>query len=563
MKDSHFFKTDRFRISFLLLLAFVGVIYIPLLLKGGIVADDWDDIRHVRSCRSFFECYRSFFPLFSNRPLAPLPITASTMVFGMHFSLYLLLNSAIFFIAIGLIARLVLSLAGFFEAVVFSALAVMPVIAMPVIVSPINQLTATISFLYWAISIQLLHVHAKTSRKSAFYNCYFFLLLSFLTYEVILPLVTFTALLPFIVDRSLFEKRRLRYVIRFILPIIAVLFIATIWQKVIAPHFTVVYSRLNFNPHQAFYSLKSWGGILLKQLPRLFFQAVFRASFLGWCASLLLVAAFWNAWRREIPYQKPISERWAFSVACGLCFFTSPFIFILSGAYAVEGGYDARGLSSTWITLALLAAGIAHLIRNRLFVLILMLFGVFSVLSFTVQRDNYIESWQIQMRIIKDVVGLIEKNRITSDLVILGDVPMYLPNHYNYEIVFYSPTNFGAALILYTDGLVNDGAVIDSRRNLLHNIKVTDKSVWTEDFLIIDAAIIDSRRNLLHDIKVTDKSVLTVDKCMFGDTRWTADITNLWFYDFNPQKQKGILIKVSDSNHLRKMLQISSPERSL
>jgi hypothetical protein len=68
--------------SLIALIAFCLAVYIPLIMYGGIIVDDWGDIAHNLDCNGFFHCYQTWFPLFSNRPLAPLPITASTFLFG-------------------------------------------------------------------------------------------------------------------------------------------------------------------------------------------------------------------------------------------------------------------------------------------------------------------------------------------------------------------------------------------------------------------------------------------------------------------------------------------------
>ena len=139
-----------------LLLAFVGLFllaaYLPLLLQAGISVDDWGDISHNLDCNSFIACYQSWFPLFSNRPLAPLPITVLTFALGTWYAGYLWINSLIYLLAIGVCAKVIRQLLNSNQAFIFILFAAIPMIAMPVITSPINQSTATVSFLLWSYS---------------------------------------------------------------------------------------------------------------------------------------------------------------------------------------------------------------------------------------------------------------------------------------------------------------------------------------------------------------------------------------------------------------------------
>jgi len=62
------------------LIIYLLAVYGPLVSQAGISVDDWGDIAHNLDCNSFWHCYKSWFPLFSNRPLAPLPITGTQAI---------------------------------------------------------------------------------------------------------------------------------------------------------------------------------------------------------------------------------------------------------------------------------------------------------------------------------------------------------------------------------------------------------------------------------------------------------------------------------------------------
>ena len=207
----------------LFLAAYLLFAYLPLLLNAGISVDDWGDISHNLDCNSFWACYQSWFPLFSNRPLAPLPITVLTFALGTWYAGYLWINSLIYLLAIAVFAKVMRHLLSTGQAITFILFAAIPMIAMPVITSPINQSTATVSFVLWAYSFAALFHYLQSGKRASWFLSYFLLLMAFFTYEVILPLLVLSAFLPWIWDQRNFPVFKPRYWGEFFLPLIAVL----------------------------------------------------------------------------------------------------------------------------------------------------------------------------------------------------------------------------------------------------------------------------------------------------------------------------------------------------
>jgi hypothetical protein len=507
-------------IPILFLIAFIFATYLPLIARGGIIADDWGDIAQNLVCSGFFDCYRSWFPLFSNRPLAPLPITVSTHLFGTHYSWYLILNTSIFIGSITLAGIVIRALVGNYPAIIFVAIASIPTIAMPLIVSPINQLTATLSLFYWAISLYLLLRFLHSGYFISYIVAYALLLCSLLTYEVMLPLLAFTALLPYAYKPDLTVQKFWNYCVRYFLPIAIVLFLAFIWQKVVAPQlFLSVFSRLNFDPNNIFYFTNSWLSVFYDQIPALFIKSKSLISSYFLFTLVLLYLALFFSTKKESSSNEDMPKNWSFLCVGFLCLLGSPLLFILSGAPAESWGYPARALSSTWIALAIFIAGLAAVSRKIKwpYLLTLSAFGFFNLLSFSIQRDNYIKSWQTQVVILHNAIELITINNIPPNATILGNVPRLLPEDFNQEIIFSAPWDFGAALAILTDKRVGGAAVIDTRKSEFHQLKLED-------------------------------GVLTVDNW------WKARLTNLWFYDFNPITKIGSLKKIDSLEALQNQL---------
>lgn len=517
-------KNQKVNASLVLLIFFVAATYVPLFINGGIIVDDWGDISHNLSCLGFADCYGTWFPLFSNRPLAPLPITALTFIFEKNYAGYLIANSLIYFLALAICAKIIKELSNYSAAIIFCAMASIPIIAMPLIASPINQSTATVSFLFWSLSLHSLFNFIQKGNKRSYAASYLWLLLAFLTYEVILPLLVLSFLLPFINKPETLIKRPLNYLIKYVLPILLVLFLVTLWQKGIAPQFMDVDSRLKFQPSHIIPKTYTWAHVFFAQIPTLFWKITPYLNPYNVLTGLVLVAILWKGVsQNRFESNPPRATRFAWAAA--LCFLSSCSIFILSDESAVSSGYQARGLSSTWFAFALLFASVYSLIHKKYYFLIIPFIGIgfFSSLSYSVQRDQYIKSWELQTRIIGDVSQLVLSNNISAPAVIIGNVPKYLESNYNDEIVFSQPWDFGAALALNTNNVVVDGFPIDSRNNDLRFINASSDFVSAQN--------------------------------------WAGShFKNLWFYDFDPKSKSGILIRVHDGDELLKAIKASAPK---
>lgn len=507
--------------GFILLFIFIVATYLPLIIKGGIIADDWGDIAQTYHCNGFINCYLSWFPLFSNRPLAPLAITSSTLLFGTNFSLYLIFNLALFFSAIYLTALTLSQAFNRLSGLIFAACALIPFIAMPVVVSPINQTTATVAFLFWAISLNRIHAFCKVNPSFLNYLMgYLLLLCSFLTYEIMFPLLVLSAFLPFLVEDGAHKKTIYEYFLKFVLPIIVILSLILLWQKIIAPRiFGVVYSRIDFDPNNIWLFFKSWLSVFTEQIPNLIAKAKkFTSPAINFSAFLIFLAlwllSFIESSRTILKKQK-----WGFLLCSLSCLVASSLIFIISNSNAEISGYNARGLTSTWLAVALVAASLSVFIKSRKSIILyaLMVFIGGSSILFNIQRNNYIESWKLQKLILNDVLYLFKLTDTPASATIVGNIPRLLDKNFNDEIVFSEPWDFGAALFILTNKYISGGAVIDTRHSDFKDVNIINGELSINGW-------------------------------------WKSPTKNLWFYDFDPRTKTGFLTAVHSLDALKKQL---------
>jgi hypothetical protein len=506
------------RLLWVCLALYLLLLYYPLITEAGISVDDWGDIAHNLDCSSYWDCYLTWFPLFSNRPLAPLPITTLSFIFGTWYMGYLLVNSLLYILALGICAKVIRQIAGLQSALIMIILGAIPIIAMPVITSPINQSTATLSFLFWAISLWCLYQFTQSKKKSTWILCYVLLLLAFLTYEVILPLLILTALLPWVIDSNQFKPWTAEYIFKFLLPMGIVLLLIVLWQKGIAPQYMEVDSRLKFIPAHAIAKLHTFFDVFYRQIPILFIKMPNRLG-----VGAILTACF-GAGVLLLAMNSPTSSlndfrRNRFFIAALTCFLASSSIFILSDESAIAGGYQARGLSSTWFSFVILltATFLPNLFLRRIWVTLLTCFTLLSILSFCIQRNQTIHTWQMQLHILDDVNSLISHYSLPKNATVMGDVPHYLANNYNDEIVFSQPWDFGAALAISNKNQIKPGPVIDSSRGELRQLRIENGAVMAQNF-------------------------------------GGSSLNQFWVYKFNPELGLGTLSQISNQTQFDQLL---------
>ena len=516
-------------IPWLLWANFILIMYLPLLMNGGIIIDDWGGVAHNIHCESIFhpcfiEQYRStFVSVFTNRPLAAFPIVLSTVLFKTHFTWYLYLNTTLLLLSILISAYVVDRIAGKRAAIIFAYVAAIPFISMPLVVSPINLMDSTQAYLFWAISLFLLYSYCQKKSVLGYLISYVLLVCGFFTYEVFLPLLTMNALIPWVICGKEYQHKKLRYILEFITPLIAVLAIVYLWQKVIGPYYYEIPSRLNFVWGSVIPSFISWAGIFFSDIPSLFMKASkFLSAYLIF-GSVVLIVSIMISWRM-IAVHQTISRDKAqkYLLVCVLCILSTSFILILSGTKAVIGGYEARALSSTWFGFAFLCSALASLMTAQINSLFKKIFSAFSLailffcaLSFGIQRDNYIKSWEIQMYLVQDALQLLSEKNVSPGVTVIGNVPAYLEKNYNNELIFDTPWDFGSALRIFSKSQVNGGFVIDARNGNFHNLQ------------IIDGAL----------------SMDYVEKL--------DNFSNLWFYDYDANAKKGSLNKINSPHELK------------
>ena len=538
---SWYITKHKLWIPAILWMVVMTIIYLPLIMHGGIIIDDWGGVDSNFDCPSVFNVcvlgryQEAFLAVFANRPLAPLPIVLSTVLFKTNFSYYLITNTAIFLIAVVVASVVIGEVAGKIAAITFAFVAPIPLISMPLVVSPINLMDSTCAYLYWAFSLYLLLKFCKKKSWPAYFGSYLLLICGFFTYEVLLPLLVINALLPLLYDEAFIKRGIKSYLIQFILPLFAVLAVVFLWQKAIGPHFFIFVSRLKFQWNHVIPSFLSWSDVFIVEIPVLFKKSrhfldpsiIFgSATFI----SSLLLSWIYIGKRLDAPTKAVFR----YLLAGTLCFVATSFIFILSGATAEIGGYGSRALSSTWLGFAFFISCLINFCFHYRSWIVRVLSGAavltllyYSCLSFLIQRDNYIKSWEIQLHVINDALSLIKSNPVEKNAFIIANVPSILPKNYNDELIFDTYWDFPAALKIFTNRFIGGGIVFDARNSKFHSMKVENGILYLEGSLSF------------------------------------KDFDRAWLYDYDQSLNKGKLTKVQNARDLKQQIESTGVPQDL
>lgn len=522
-------------------LAAMTVIYLPLILHGGIIIDDWGGVDSNFDCPSIFnacvlERYQdAFLAVFANRPLAPLPIVLSTVLFKTNFSYYLIANTAIFLVAVVVASAVIGEVAGKIAAITFAFVAPIPLISMPLVVSPINLMDSTCAYLYWAFSLYLLLKFCKKKTWPAYFGSYLLLICGFFTYEVLLPLLVINALLPLLYDEEFIKRGIKSYFIQFILPLFAVLAVVFLWQKAIGPHFFVFVSRLRFQWNHVIPSFLSWSDIFIVEIPVLFKKSrnfLNPSIIFGSATFISCLLLSWIYIDKRLDAATKAVFRYLLTGT--LCFVATSFIFILSGATAEIGGYGSRALSSTWLGFAFFISCLINFCFHYRSWILKVLSGAvvltllyYSCLSFLIQRDNYIKSWEMQLYVINDALSLIKSNPVEKNSFIIANVPSVLSKNYNDELIFDTYWDFPAALRIFTNRFIGGGIVFDAKNSKFHSMRVENGILHLEGSLSF------------------------------------RDFERAWLYDYDQSLNKGKLTKVQNARDLKRKLELTGVPQDL
>ena len=325
-----------------LVAAVILLLYLRLVISAGFMVDD--ACQAARYPLNLWDDLLAWEATWSIRPVSWLLMPVTIHTFQGKTFLFFALNSSLYLAAAFLLSRS-LSVNGdrFTKSFILIGIS-LPIFSDSVILSPVNQLSATLSIVFFALG---LHFQKKKPKGLYTFLVLVFYLLSFLSYEISLGLVL---LIPLAIRGT--SKKALKSVqsIYSLLPVIAALTLSLGWQKILVPAlFGSSNTRLSSpDPFGLFEYLNVW----LIEIPK---KIASEQRLLGFL-SLFCILLMWIFQKTKSPSVE--KDYWVSYLV--LLVLSPSVLYIFSGYHATSNGYLNRGLSTAWIVLVVVIARLIY-----------------------------------------------------------------------------------------------------------------------------------------------------------------------------------------------------------
>lgn len=334
--------------------------FLFFIFNGNFLVDDWGQLSNGISLIDQITSWQS---LWAYRPISWIAIPTFLNLFNDNFILLTTFHLSLYFFSVFQLISWEKLRYNLFQKRIAGVLLLSPVFASTFILSPVNQLSASLSFLFFGLG--LLYEKKNSQTGTTLSITYFFFLLSLLCYEISLPLIFTHYLFTITAD----PKRRYKLV-SFPAIVLALVF----WQKIIAVYlFQSDFSRL-----EGFSSipLLSFVFTYFVSIPLAIFEGLIRYFFFALFVSMVMVFVFQTKASRS---EKVRCDNKVFLTLI-IGFFSSGSLFLFSGRYSLIEGYQNRGLTSSWILFSLMIVSLLNSRRLWVSSLVILLTSVNYIL---------------------------------------------------------------------------------------------------------------------------------------------------------------------------------------
>ncbi len=483
---------------FFIITILVSYIYFPIILKAGLIADDWAIYELKLLDYKYYETIKSWFVgSHYSRPVALAIIGSIGFIFGQKIWLYHLFDSSLWIISVLIFGFIFKKLLNDKIFLIFIILSLTPIFSSSNIFSPAEQVQGTASNFLASISFLFMYFYYLEKKFYKLILSYIFLMLALLTYETA---IVFVPLLIFLQNKfqiKIFNllKYNLKKIIYIFFPIILFIFLVFFYQtfmKNLLDFFQLIDNESGVYKFQLFekdflqnlikYAYKPIT-LITHDILKIYFKSIHfvlnnKLSFI-----FLIIVTFFIFF--VLNHQLKINRKnlsnfnyFDFYIIILISYLLVILIHIAGTALPTVSGYANRGLCSFSIIFSIFFALFFDSIleksknKSKLPILILILSFVFLHMnSFIIHRDNYLKTRVTQNDILTKLVDLYKLEKVGGQSIVFANIPTFQKKDFNKELIFSTEVHdWPRAIYHESDKMINSERIFVDKfcKNILN-----------------------------------------------------------------------------------------------
>ena len=302
------------------------------------------------------------------------------------------------------------------------------------------------SILFWSVSLYFLLNYAKSNKLYLYFLGIIFLIISILTFEIILPLIAISFIWPYIYKNltesfdGIYNKKNF---LIFAIPICFISILFFIFKVYLIPIITnqEAYGFSPLNLKSILQALYCYYAVII-EIPLLLIENI---KFIFTIKSLIvgiLIIFFYITLKKDkadknfFLNEHTINTKKLFNYSLIIFILITPSIFLISSYPAVTYGFNNKMLISFFIIYTILPSMLFFKLLVLKKYIILFTISFLWINSFVTQVDHFSISQKLSEKIIKILKLKLSNIDLNEDMILFANLPHYLKNNFNNERVF-------------------------------------------------------------------------------------------------------------------------------
>jgi len=434
----------------LLILSLLLIVYLPYILSVGYSpGDDSFHVNFINENPSIYENVKLNLSIAPARPISGIILGFSHGIIKNNIVFYNLISLSLWIVS-GLILKNIFKLLINKEfSKIFFIIFSFPYICFSIFLGNHVWSGYILFIFFWSIAFYF-QVKFYKDYKKIYYLLYtIFLIISFFTFELIIPLLVINFLIPLI-----FKIDKKKFVINFIIILSFALFYLFFKIYFLPSLFnTEVYGYSEINITTFLQSIYFFYAILVENIILLLASLKYSFNIFSIILFLLILLIFKNFKQKQKLKNNLIFIIFFLSLAS--CFL----IFLISGYPAVTYGHYNKTLVPAFLCFSFLITYFFLYFRINKYFIILFIFLASN--STYIQIKNNAEATKIRNNLIEKLIFNIKKYNIETDDIILVNSPLFVEDNYNNEEIVFTTWDIKFRIVDKTKKNINFWLISD------------------------------------------------------------------------------------------------------